>query len=134
MAHRVHSHEGIQPGRFRARCRFARPRVLVIIPAHDEAGRVAGVIADVRAHVVGCDVLVVDDGSRDTTAARRAAPGRSSSPCRRSWLRRGARDGRSLRGAPRYDVVGQIDGDGQHRAEHLVRLLETPSGSRAWTW
>jgi glycosyltransferase involved in cell wall biosynthesis len=43
------------------------PPVAVVIPAHDEAGRVAGTVAAAAA-VPGVDaVVVVDDGSRDAT-------------------------------------------------------------------
>jgi len=42
--------------------------VLVIIPAHNESGTIEKVIAGVMLHSV--DVLVVDDGSTDDTAAR----------------------------------------------------------------
>ena len=53
-----------------------RPRhdTLVLIPAHDEAGRVGEVVRGLRRCGVEADVLVVDDGSEDGTAgeARRA--------------------------------------------------------------
>ena len=45
-------------------------RTLVFIPAWNEEGSVAEVIGDVRRHLPGADVLVVDDGSGDGTAAR----------------------------------------------------------------
>ena len=44
-------------------------RVLVIIPALNEASTLPSVLADLRAAVPDCDVVVVDDGSTDQTAA-----------------------------------------------------------------
>src|SRR5690606_29169427 len=45
---------------------------LAVIPARDEAATVADVVAGVRL-ALGCEVLVVDDASRDDTAARARA-------------------------------------------------------------
>ncbi len=44
------------------------PRVLVIIPAYNEAETLAGVIGNLQRHTPDYDILVVDDGSRDDTA------------------------------------------------------------------
>ena len=51
-------------------------RILVVIPAWNEAGVIAGTIAEVRASQPDLDILVVDDGSGDGTAevARTPAP------------------------------------------------------------
>lgn len=40
----------------------------MIIPIYNEAATVADVLAEVRRHAHGCDVLCVDDGSTDGTA------------------------------------------------------------------
>ena len=50
-------------------------RVLVVIPAWNEAERVAPVILRVRRAIPEAEVLVVDDGSADATAAAAAAAG-----------------------------------------------------------
>jgi mono/diheme cytochrome c family protein len=44
-------------------------RILVVIPAWNEAGAIAGTIAEVRASQPDLDILVVDDGSGDGTGA-----------------------------------------------------------------
>jgi glycosyltransferase involved in cell wall biosynthesis len=49
--------------------------VAVIVPAFEEAATVAGVVAVVRRHPAVAEVVVVDDGSRDDTAARARAAG-----------------------------------------------------------
>ena len=48
-------------------------RKLAIVPAFNEAGMVARVIRDIRRHAPDFDVVVVDDGSTDTTAAHAEA-------------------------------------------------------------
>src|SRR5436305_744137 len=50
-------------------------RVLVIIPAKDEEAALPAVLADLRANAGVCDVVVVDDGSTDRTAAVARAGG-----------------------------------------------------------
>ena len=50
-------------------------RTLVFIPAWNEEASIAEVIGDVRDHLPAADLLVVDDGSLDATAARARAAG-----------------------------------------------------------
>lgn len=100
-------------------------RRLIIIPAYNEAGRVGNVVRDVRDALPGADVLVVDDGSADGTAdeARAAGAVVASLPVNLGYgaaLQTGYKY--AVRGG--YDLVGQIDADGQHRAEHLVAMLD----------
>ncbi len=44
-------------------------RVCAVVPAHNEAERIAGTIAGLRAIADVSEIVVVDDGSRDGTAA-----------------------------------------------------------------
>jgi len=46
------------------------PKVSAVIPAHDEAATIAGVIQPLHAVDLIDDIIVVDDGSSDDTAAR----------------------------------------------------------------
>jgi glycosyltransferase involved in cell wall biosynthesis len=98
---------------------------LIVIPAFDEAGRVGAVVDDVRASLPGADVLVVDDGSSDATGAEARAAGARvvTLPVNLGY---GAALQTGYKYAVRqgYEVIGQIDGDGQHRAEHFPRMLE----------
>lgn len=52
-----------------------RTKLSCIIPAYNEAARIAGVLAVALAHPLVADVLVVDDGSTDATAAVATAAG-----------------------------------------------------------
>src|SRR5512134_2688609 len=98
----------------------AAERLLIVIPAYNEAGRVGAVVCDVRRTLPGTDVLVIDDGSSDGTGPEAMAAGAIvvTMPVNSGY---GAALQTGYKYAVRndYDVVGQIDADGQHRAEDL---------------
>lgn len=99
-------------------------RLLVIIPAHNEEMNLPRVIAALREVLPNADVAVVDDGSRDRTAAVAAAAGARvlSLP---NNLGYGAAVQTGFRYAVRmgYDVGIQMDADGQHAPESVPALL-----------
>jgi len=99
-------------------------RVLVAIPALNEAAAIGDVLASLSSvHPLG-DVVVVDDGSRDATAkiARSAGAHVLSHAIN---LGVGAAMGTAFKYAARegYDALIQFDGDGQHRPEHIPELI-----------
>lgn len=99
--------------------------LLIIIPAYNEQGRVDKVIEDVKSALPRVDVLVVDDGSTDGTVADAVGAGATvlSLPVNSGYgvaLQTGYKFG--VRAG--YAKIGQIDGDGQHRAEYLTAMLE----------
>lgn len=100
------------------------PRVLVIVPAHNEEESLAATLAEVRAKVPDADVLVVDDGSRDATSrvARESGVQVVRHPVN---LGVGGALQTGFRWAvPRgYDIGVQVDADGQHDPEYLPALL-----------
>src|SRR5437773_917110 len=53
----------------------SRGKLLIVIPAYNEGGRVGAVVADVRQALPDADVVVIDDGSEDATPAEAAAAG-----------------------------------------------------------
>ena len=107
------------------------PRVLIVIPAHDEAASLGATLADVRAQAPGLDMLVVDDGSRDGTAeVARAA----RVPVVRHVMNLGV--GGALQTGFRfailhgYDIAVQLDADGQHDPVDLDAVLEPVRSGR----
>jgi glycosyltransferase involved in cell wall biosynthesis len=102
----------------------AAKRVLVVVPAYNEAGSVEAVVRRIF-EAAPVDVLVVDDGSKDRTShlARRAGAQVARLPfnmgvgaAMRTGFRYAERQG--------YDAVVQVDGDGQHDPTFLPQLLE----------
>ena len=97
---------------------------LVLVPAFNEAARIGGVLAGVRAAVPDATILVVDDGSSDDTAvvARRVGARVIRLPFN---LGAGvaAQTGYKLAVREGYDCVVQLDADGQHEPADIPILL-----------
>lgn len=100
-------------------------RTLVIIPALNEEAALPSVVRDLLTHVPDCDLLVIDDGSTDSTAecAREAGAKVVSLPFNmgvgtalRTGFRYAARHG--------YERVVQTDADGQHDAAQIAKLVD----------
>jgi len=100
-------------------------RTLVFIPAFNEEGAISAVVRDVRDELPEADVLVVDDGSTDQTAefARAAGAIVASLPFNQG-IGAAVQTGYVFAESVGYDYVGRVDGDGQHPAAQLVRVLE----------
>jgi glycosyltransferase involved in cell wall biosynthesis len=99
-------------------------RVLVILPALNEAEAIGKVVAEVRAELPAVDVLVVDDGSTDETAAAAAAAGATVTTLPYNLGVGGARRlGYRYAATHDYDVAVQIDADGQHDPRYINDLV-----------
>jgi glycosyltransferase involved in cell wall biosynthesis len=107
-------------------------RLLVFIPAWNEEASIPAVIADVREHLPAADVLVVDDGSTDSTAARaRRAGARVASLPFNEGVGAAHQTGYMLALRAGYTVCGHLDGDGQHPARELARLVAAVEAGEA---
>jgi glycosyltransferase involved in cell wall biosynthesis len=99
-------------------------RVLVLIPAYNEAGNIAATIAGVRRVVPEYDILVVDDGSRDgTAAAARSAGAVVLSHHFNMGYGVTIQTGYKYAAGKGYDYLVQLDGDGQHDPAGIPVLL-----------
>jgi len=100
-------------------------RVLVIVPAYNEAEAISSTLGDLARQRPDLDVVVVDDGSSDATAALAAAGG---AVVLRLPFNLGI--GGALRTGFRYAVrhgytrAVQFDADGQHDPEAIADLLD----------
>jgi glycosyltransferase involved in cell wall biosynthesis len=97
---------------------------LAVIPAFNEEATIAAVIDRLRAAAPDLDVLVVDDGSRDATAAR--ARERGAAVVSHVFnLGYGAALQTGYKWAERsgYGYLVQMDADGQHDPADVPRLL-----------
>lgn len=97
---------------------------LVFIPAWNEEENLPAVLADLHAELPDADVLVVDDGSTDRTAAVAEAHGAQvHSLGSNQGLRFGIAAGYRFALDHGYAFCGRVDADGQHPAAELERLL-----------
>src|SRR4051794_4724128 len=129
-------------------------RSLVVVPTYDEAANIVRLLAEVHEAAPFADVLVVDDGSPDGTAAIVAAQ-----PGFGTWIRLLERPGKSGLGAAYragfawalergYDRVAQMDADLSHPPDRLPALFAAlddadvavgsryveGGGVRHWSW
>ena len=102
---------------------MAEPQqVSVVIPAFNEEDGIGAVVASLMARRPWREVLVVDDGSSDQTAARAEAAG--ARVVRHPYNKgNGAAVKTGIREA-RGDVILLMDADGQHDPEDADRLVE----------
>ncbi len=108
------------------------PRVLIIVPAHNEAANIGGVIDDLRRYVPAADVVVVDDESGDATAEIARSKGALVLPLACNIGVGGAMQTGYMYAAERgYDIAVQFDGDGQHRANQIAMLIEKVATGQA---
>lgn len=97
-------------------------RLSIIIPAKNEAEIIGEVVATVRQQYPEAEILVVNDGSEDDTAAVAEKAGAKVlthpvSLGNGAAIKAGAR-------AASGDVLVMMDGDGQHKAEDIPSLVE----------
>jgi len=103
----------------------ADKRVLVIIPAWNEAGSIAEVIAEIRGELPAYDVLVVNDGSTDETERVALAAGaRVVSLPYNLGVGGAMRLGYRYADENDYDIALQIDADGQHDPRYVPKLID----------
>jgi len=100
--------------------------ILIIVPAYDEEGGIQGVLRRIPDEVLGHKVktVVIDDGSKDATAALARAEG---VPVVTHVVNRGQGDalrtGFAIAQAEQALAVVNLDADGQYKPEELDRLV-----------
>jgi glycosyltransferase involved in cell wall biosynthesis len=98
---------------------------ILIVPAYNEARSIERVVQAIAAVRTGCEVVVVDDGSRDATALLAA---RSGATVVRHPFNLGY--GAALQTGYKYalsrsaEVLVQMDADGQHDPAEVPMLME----------
>jgi hypothetical protein len=103
---------------------LAELRRIAIVPALNEEVALAGVIDELRAFDPGLDVVVVDDGSVDRTAAVAAARGARVLRLPFNLGIGGAvQTGFRYAFERDYDIAVRVDGDGQHDPSQLALVL-----------
>ena len=99
-------------------------KLLIVIPAYNEEANIERVVGDLIRNYPQYDYVVVNDGSRDKTAAICRANGfrlidlpvnLGLAGAFQTGLRFAAENG--------YDCAMQLDADGQHRPEYIAQML-----------
>jgi glycosyltransferase involved in cell wall biosynthesis len=100
--------------------------LLILIPAFNEEGAIAGVVEAVKDVMPGVPVLVVDDCSQDATVTlARGAGAQVLTLPHHLGLGGCVQAGYKLAFELGYDYVIRVDGDGQHDARDIPRVFET---------
>ena len=100
-----------------------QPRLLVAIPAFNEGPAIAEVVARAQEHAD--QVVVIDDGSEDDTAAEATRAGAAVIEHERNRGYGAALQTAFVTAARcNADHLTILDGDGQHRPEDIPRLLD----------
>ena len=108
---------------------------LAVVPAYNEGDAVVDVLGSLREHVPEYDVLVVDDGSTDSTGELASAAG--AAVVRHPFnlgIGGAVQSGFVYALENDYDYVVQVDGDGQHCPEEIRKLLRGWTRIRLPTW
>jgi hypothetical protein len=105
--------------------RLAPLRRVAIVPALNEERSIARVIAELRAFDPGLEIVVVSDGSTDRTAAVAAEHGAHALQLPFNLGIGGAvQTGFRYAYENDFDIAVRVDGDGQHDAMQLGKVLE----------
>lgn len=98
---------------------------LVIVPAYNEEGNIDRVIGDLKSTGLNIDILVINDGSADNTSAVAAATGQAMVLDLPNNLGIGGavRTGFKFAQRHQYLTALQFDGDGQHIASEIPKLM-----------
>lgn len=100
-------------------------KILIIVPAFNEAKNLPRVISGIRQQPLVVDILVLNDGSTDDTAvvARENDAFVVNLPYNLG-IGGAVQTGYLVAFDMGYDIVGRLDGDGQHDAQYLPNLYQ----------
>jgi glycosyltransferase involved in cell wall biosynthesis len=99
-------------------------KILVIVPAYNEEKSLPGVLLDLESQTKDMDVLIVDDGSQDATPHLLEI--RKANAMRLPFnlgIGGAMQAGYLYADRQGYDIAIQFDGDGQHMASEVAKLL-----------
>ncbi len=100
-------------------------KILIIVPAYNEEENIAYVIKEIRTHFKHGDILVVNDGSTDSTGhmAKESGVIVISHPCNMG-IGVTMQTGYKYADLKGYNIAIQVDGDGQHPPDQIHWLLK----------
>ncbi len=98
-------------------------RCLAIIPAFNESGSVGRVVRAIKRELPQFDIVVIDDGSVDTTVHEVPGFARVISLPFNLGIGGAMQTGYRYAALHGYDLAVQVDADGQHPPEEMHKLL-----------
>ena len=102
-----------------------KEKILVLLPAFNESGSIKKTVTEILRLDLGVDVVVIDDGSTDDTAKQARLAGVPVIQLPFNLGIGGAVQTGFLYAVQRhYDLAAQVDGDGQHDAGYLKKILQ----------
>ena len=101
------------------------PKVLIVVPAFNEAGSISSVVSQILDSLSCVHVLVVDDGSSDNTAGCVPSHSRVTTISLPFNLGIGGavQTGYRFAAENNFDIAIQVDGDGQHPPSEIIKLI-----------
>ena len=100
-------------------------RAIALVPALNEEGTIASVVAELRAYDAELEILVIDDGSHDRTAEiARAAGARVLRLPFNLGIGGAVQTGFRYAFENDFDLAVRVDGDGQHDASQLAAVVD----------
>lgn len=107
------------------------PDILIIIPAYNEAANITNVILELESIDVLWDILVINDGSRDQTGVLASTMAKVIDLPSNFGIGGAVQTGFKYASRNGYKVAVQFDGDGQHIAAEIPKLMQTLGDSGA---
>lgn len=103
-----------------------KPKILVIVPAFNEEDCIDKVILELKDTNKDWDVLIINDGSKDNTSQVAKSTGKAIVIDLVSNLGIGGavQTGFKFAQSNNYDICLQFDGDGQHIASEINKLIK----------
>jgi glycosyltransferase involved in cell wall biosynthesis len=103
-----------------------RMKILINIIAYNEENNILSTINDLKKHGIKCDIAVIDNGSSDMTGE---ICKKNKIYCIKHCINTGGSMGTVLtyfmNGYRKdYDIICQFDGDGQHLASELTKIIQ----------
>lgn len=100
-------------------------KVLIIVPAYNEEGAIKKTVETIKQYNRDCDVLVVNDGSKDNTLeeARKTEAIVIDLPSNLG-IGGAVQTGYQYAKKNNYDIAIQVDGDGQHDPKYIPEMVK----------
>jgi len=101
------------------------PKILIIVPAFNESDSIIDVIQSINAVDKMYDIIVINDGSKDNTSQLAKTTNKAIVIDLPTNVGIGGAVQTGFKYAYRhdYDIAVQFDGDGQHEAKEIIKII-----------